>query len=34
MMGMDVGPCRLPLCGISEANQAKLRAVLAGHGLV
>ena len=34
MMGMGVGPCRLPLCEMSEANRAKLRATLARHGLV
>ena len=34
MMGLEVGPCRLPLCEMSEANKAKLRATLARHGLV
>jgi len=34
MMGLDVGPCRLPLCEMSEANKAKLRATLQRHGMV
>lgn len=34
MMGWDVGECRLPLTGLSEANAQKLRATLARHGLV
>ena len=34
MMGWDVGECRLPLSPLSEANQKKLRATLARHGLV
>jgi len=34
MMGMGVGPCRLPLCEMSEANRAKLRATLEQYGLV
>ena len=34
MMGLDVGPCRMPLSEMSEANQAKLRATLKRHALV
>ena len=34
MMGLDVGPCRMPLSEMSEANKAKLRATLERHGLV
>ena len=34
MMGWDVGECRLPLSPLSEANQKKLSATLARHGLV
>ena len=34
LMGMDVGPLRLPLWKMSEANEAKLRATLADCGLL
>jgi 4-hydroxy-tetrahydrodipicolinate synthase len=34
MMGMGVGPCRLPLCEMSETGRARVRAALARHGLV
>lgn len=34
MMGLDVGPCRLPLIGMDDAPKARLREVLAGHGLL
>ncbi len=34
MMGMPVGPARLPLVPMSEAGRAKLRGTLARHGLV
>ena len=34
MMGLDVGPCRLPLYEMTEEAKAKLRASLARHGLV
>lgn len=34
MMGMNVGPCRLPLVEMNEDTAAKLRAVLVKHGLV
>jgi 4-hydroxy-tetrahydrodipicolinate synthase len=34
MMGLHVGPCRLPLCATDEVKRAKLRASLARHGLV
>ena len=34
MMGKEVGPFRLPLCEMSEANQAKLRAILEKEGLL
>ena len=33
-MGMDVGPFRLPLCDMTEAHQAQLRALLEKAGLV
>ena len=33
-MGMDVGPFRLPLCEMTEAHQAQLRALLEKAGLV
>ena len=33
-MGMDVGPFRLPLCEMTEAHQARLRALLEKAGLV
>ena len=34
LLGMDVGDCRLPLCGMSDAGLAGLRAELAGYGLL
>ncbi len=34
MMGLNVGPCRLPLVEMGEDAKAKLRASLARHGLV
>ena len=34
LMGKGVGLCRLPLCEMSEAGLAKVRATLARHGLV
>lgn len=34
MMGLNVGPCRLPLVEMSDDTKAKLRASLARHGLV
>lgn len=34
MTGWNAGPCRLPLCDMSEDNKAKLRATLEKHGLV
>ena len=34
MMGLNVGPMRLPLCEMSEANQAILRATLEEAGLL
>jgi len=34
LMGKDVGPFRLPLCGMAEANEAKLRALLEKAGLL
>ena len=34
MMGLDVGPCRLPLYEMTDEAKAKLRASLARHGLV
>jgi dihydrodipicolinate synthase len=34
MMNWNVGPCRLPLCEMSEEHKAALRASLAKHGLV
>ncbi len=33
-MGMDVGPFRLPLCGMTPAHQARLQALLEEAGLV
>lgn len=33
MLGMEVGPLRAPLCGMSEANKAKLAAELVNYGL-
>jgi 4-hydroxy-tetrahydrodipicolinate synthase len=34
LMGYDVGPCRLPLCEMSEASLESLRQVLASYGLL
>lgn len=34
MMGIDVGPCRLPLPRLSEANRTILSSTLRKHGLV
>ncbi len=34
MMGLNVGPCRLPLCEPSAANQALIRKVLADYQLL
>lgn len=34
MMGIDVGPCRLPLSKMSEANHEKLRLTLEKYGLL
>ncbi|MCL2447162.1 MAG: 4-hydroxy-tetrahydrodipicolinate synthase [Oscillospiraceae bacterium] len=34
LMGMNVGPCRMPLAEISAAGREKVRATLARHGLV
>jgi len=34
LMGMDVGPLRLPLWQMSEANEAKLRDCLTAYGLL
>lgn len=34
MMGLDVGPVRLPLVGMDESGKAKLRATLERHGLI
>lgn len=34
MMGLNVGPCRLPLVEMEDAAKAKLRASLARHGLI
>lgn len=34
MMGMDVGECRLPLCGMTDAGREALAAVLKKHGLI
>ncbi len=34
LLGMDVGECRLPLCCMSDAGLAGLRAALAGYGLL
>jgi 4-hydroxy-tetrahydrodipicolinate synthase len=33
-MGFDVGPCRMPLCDLSEANQAYVRKILDEFGLL
>ncbi len=34
LMGLDVGPLRLPLCEMDPANEAKLRASMAACGLI
>ena len=34
MMGWNAGPCRLPLCEMTDEHKAKLRATLAKHGLI
>ncbi len=34
MMGINAGPCRLPLCDMSDEHKAVLRASLEKHGLV
>ena len=34
LMGMDVGECRLPLCGMTDAGRQALTAVLKKHGLM
>ncbi len=34
MMGVNAGPCRLPLCEMSDEHKAVLRASLAKHGLI
>lgn len=34
MMGMSAGPCRLPLCEMSEEHKAVLRASMEKHGLI
>lgn len=34
MMGMGAGPCRLPLCEMSEEHKAVLRASMEKHGLI
>ena len=34
MMGMDVGPLRLPLCSPSEAHRAQIRETLIRYGLL
>ena len=34
MMGMDTGELRLPLCELAESNEAALRSLLKGHGLI
>ena len=34
MTGWNVGPCRLPLCEMSEEHKSALRAALAKHGLI
>jgi 4-hydroxy-tetrahydrodipicolinate synthase len=34
MMGWGCGPCRLPLCEMSDEHKAKLRASLEKHGLI
>lgn len=34
MMGMSAGPCRLPLCEMSEEHKAALRASMEKHGII
>ncbi len=34
MMGLDVGPCRLPLVEMDNASKAKLRDCLTRHGII
>ena len=34
MTGWNVGPCRLPLCEMSDEHKSVLRAALAKHGLI
>ena len=34
LMGMNVGECRLPLCGMDDAAKAKLAAVLRKYQLM
>lgn len=34
MMGMDVGPLRMPLCEMTDANNAKLEAILKKYNLL
>ena len=34
MMGLNAGPMRLPLCDMSPANAARLRAELVKAGLI
>ena len=34
LMGKDVGPFRLPLCGMTEAHTAQLRGLLEEAGLL
>lgn len=34
MMGLNAGPCRLPLCEMTEEHKAVLRASLEKHGLI
>ena len=34
MMGWNAGPCRLPLCELTDEHRAKLRATLAKHGFI
>lgn len=34
IMGIDVGPCRMPLCDMSDEHKAILRSSLAKYGLV
>ena len=34
MVGWNAGPCRLPLCEMTDEHKAKLQATLAKHGLI